>query len=210
MNNPTNSKRYCAVRSCVNNRGTNDPKMHMFKIPKNRDSAEKWLSFLGIDSNMCGFFGYICNQHVKDEYMSKNKCRLKVIASPATVSGRQNGQNDQHIENDIAAITNSFASMTPLDPTLSASSSTIARVENVENECHKCIEKDNRITSLEAEISALKQKLNGANKKISYLKKTKNNLDTAFTDLKKQNVINEEQCKLLEVIYRFFHYSFSV
>lgn len=62
------------------------------------------------------------------------------------------------------------------------------------------MDKDDQIDQLKTQIQTLKNKLQTAQKKVSYLEKVKRNLDTAFSDMKKQNIINEEDCKFLEVI----------
>lgn len=212
--------KYCAVNSCVNFHGTNDTKVHMFRIPKNRDIAEKWLSFLGVEANP---HGYVCNKHIKDEYMNKNKNRLLSKAAPAMFSeevGKNNQissplsttiatigtKSDQNVEKDVIDITESFASLASLspaflEPSTPSTSSTIVGA----NPCEQCMKKDDRIDSLEAEIRLLKHKLQCANKKVSYLKKVRNKLEIAFSDMKKQNIINEDQCKLLEVIDNFLY-----
>lgn len=191
--------------------------MHMFKIPKNRDVAEKWLTFLGIvgiEPNVRSYVGYLCNQHIKDEYMYKEKNRLKPIAAPATFSDNigtfdRNAKTSvsetkscQNVEKDIINITTSFAALAALNPvsSVSSTSSTIAMAKNDKHPCEQCMEKDDQIDKLEAKIRLLKRKLQCANKKVSYLKNVKTNLDKAFSDMKKQKIIDEEQCKLLKVI----------
>lgn len=182
-----NRARYCAVYSCVNNNGTFDPEIHMFKIPKDRDVANKWLAFLGIEPNLCG---YVCNRHFKDEYLYKDRNRLRPIAAPATFSNNIDNRIPRFDVNDVTVAT--LASITPAPSVPPA-------IAKPKNQCEQCMEKDDRIEKLEVEIRSLKDRLQSAQKKISYLTKVRKNLDNAFNELKKQNIINEEQCKLLEV-----------
>lgn len=193
--------KYCGVFDCVHNNGTCDPKVHMFKIPKNRDIAEKWLSFLKIDTKIRG---YVCNAHFNDEYMYKDKNRLKPIAAPATFANNIEKAESKLCQKiakhnndviDVSGITKSFTIVS-----LSPKSSACPITTMTKKTCEECMEKNDRIDKLEAEVRMLKQKLLCSNKKVSYLKKIRNDLDKAFSNMKEQNIIDEEQCKLLEVI----------
>lgn len=144
-----NRAKYCAVVSCVYNRGTYDPKIHMFKIPKDRDLAVKWLSFLGIDSNISGF---ICNQHFKDEYMYKEKNRLKPVAAPAAFANNigkagkaestfcQKAAKHNSSSTEVSDMIESFSAVVSLSHTSSALPNAMAI-----NPCEQCMEKDDRI-----------------------------------------------------------------
>lgn len=230
--------KYCAVNSCANFRGTTGPKQHMFKIPRNREIAEKWLSFLGIQSTAHGF---ICNKHFKDEHMNKAKTRLFPNAAPtiwdvsknigtadrisfplsicttitrAEPELKKSNQNlnidddgtdgtTNHIDlmDTMHTFTPPSSPLSPALPSTTAMADTTKIAKRTEKICSnsQCMAKDVQIDRLQAEIRLLKNKLVKVQRKVSYLQRIKRNLDSAFSDMKKQNIINEERCKLLEV-----------
>lgn len=126
-NKPSKRVKYCAVNSCENFRGTRDAKVHMFKIPKDRELAQKWLSFLGIDSDSFAS-GFVCNKHFKDNCLNKDKTRLLPNVAPTILNLHKNLDND-----NIEAIdTNDIIdSMTRLDPFSSQSSPTSPATEPI-------------------------------------------------------------------------------
>lgn len=73
-----------------------------------------------------------------------------------------------------------------------------------DKKCGACIRKDYVIWEQKETIRDLRKKLKKANDKIWYLENIKRKLDTAFSELKKQNLLNEELCKVLEVRMHFF------
>lgn len=114
---PNQRMKYCAVNSCENFRGTKDAKVHMFKIPKDRELAQKWLSFLGMESDSFAS-GFICNKHFKDNCLNKDKTRLLQNAAPTILNLHKNLDNDNIEANDI------IDSMSRMNPFSSQSSST--------------------------------------------------------------------------------------
>lgn len=66
------------------------------------------------------------------------------------------------------------------------------------------MDKDDKIDQLQAKIRKLEDKLNRTKKRVSYLGKLQQNLKTTLSDMKKQNIIDEDDCKLLEVIHANF------
>lgn len=65
--------------------------------------------------------------------------------------------------------------------------------------CEKCAWKDQKISEKEDHIQRLRKELKNAKNKIYYLENTKRKLTEAFSELKQQQLINEEISKNLEV-----------
>lgn len=123
---PNQRMKYCAVNSSENFRGTKDAKVHMFKIPKNRELAQKWLSFLGIEPDSFAS-GFICNKHFKDNCLNKDKTRLLPNAAPTILNLHKNLDNDniETIETiDTIETVDIIDSMSRMNPFSSQSSPT--------------------------------------------------------------------------------------
>lgn len=121
--------------------------------------------------------------------------------------------NESHCSDGSDQIASPASSSVPFQiasfsSTRSTPSSTIAIVNNQScsnTQCKECVLKDDLIEAKEAQIKKLRSNLIKAQKKVWYLESVKRKLNTAFSELKKQSLVDEELSRNLEVRNLLLH-----
>lgn len=179
----------------------------------------------------------VCFEHFEDDrFKRKNKSELKAgaiptiikpiesiePAAPAVVDFGGNGTESEFVEEIEVAEHVEHMNMVSSDCTFNQTIATIGTIataispistedqSDFNSQCKACIQKDFLINKQSDEIRELRQKLKKANNKIWYLKNTKEKLDTAFSELQKQQLLNEELCNALEVIKQTITYKLII
>lgn len=119
---------------------------------------------------------------------------IEVSTTSASVSSDTN--NDQFSNNAIKSIQSSQA-VEILDSCVTEHISN--RSNHSSTPCKDCVKKNYAIDKQQEEIKQLRRKLREANAKISYLENTRRKLDITISELKQQQLLNEELCNSLEV-----------
>lgn len=159
------------------------------------------------------FNGYVCSEHFKDEcFALKNKSRLKPDAVPMILEkpleqpncSAEVGTNNELGMANMATSPTSPASPSNLARLAPATPATVATTATAcsgssRSQCMECQKKDALIAENETEIKNLKNCLKKLQKKVSYLSTIRRKLDTAFSELKEQSLVDEELCRSLEV-----------
>lgn len=180
------------------------------RVPKNRDIAEKWNIALGFEAKKC-IYGFVCFEHFEsDDFKRNDKTVLEPHAVPKVVTAAQNpsiqeNRNSNTLElNDPDDSISAFqeCSSTSVDDSVDGNNSQIPLI----TQCTQCVkkeylisEKDYIISEKDEEIKELHKKLKKANAKIWYLEKIKRKLDSAFSELKQQKLLDENMYETLEV-----------
>lgn len=199
--------------------------MLLIRFPKNREIAEKWNVALGFEAEKI-IHGLVCVEHFEDDqFKRRNKTELKPHAVPIVTKHIEKIQNDDVLESndaieslvesiEVSATSTSVASDTNNDQSSnnvikSIQSSQAVEIldscvtEHIPNRsstpCKDCVKKNYTINKQQEEIEQLRKKLREANAKISYSEKTRRKLDITISELKKQQLLNEELCNSLEV-----------
>lgn len=189
------------------------------RFPKNHDVAAKWNIALGFDGNKI-LHGFVCFEHFEDDrFKRKNKSELKAdaiptiieLAEPIPTLASATSRSDTVAENSIEP--EFFDEMDGINGCAKQISDclsnevivTIATVPAVRpvpttrSQCQECKKRGYLISKQQDEIRELRMKLKKANAKIYYLDSTKRKLETAFSEMKQEKLINEELSKSLEV-----------
>lgn len=123
-----------------------------------------------------------------------NRSRLRANAVP-TIFGSHLSSSPPSISPTVA-IANSSSQIFLSPPPLS---STVALAGCFSSQCEECLKKDELIQIKDAQIRTLRNKLRKEKKKTWHLEVMKQKLQTAFSELKKQSLIDEELSRALEV-----------
>lgn len=190
----------------------------MFRFPKSREIAEKWNKALGIDSNII-LYGYVCADHFENECFAKqNKTVLKPNAVP-TINVNSQSCSTIATAYDMANDHNYCVLGPPTSPPPEESVQSFDQRESTSSShCNECIIKDELIELKDNQIRTLRNKLLKKQKKVWQLETINKKLNTAFSQLKKQFLINEEQLKFFDVcldnlevfIYFFFRFYVAI
>lgn len=183
------------------------------RFPKDRKISEKWNLFVGVESDKI-LNGRLCFEHFESEcFERKNKSRLRVGAIPTIEMANSNDQiapNSSLVSPTVAIA----SSNDNIDPPSSPMSSIIEKTNSTDQnaihsselsptiaiaQCKECRKKDALINERNIEIQSLHKSLLKAQKRNWYLESIKRKLNTAFSDLKKQSLVDEELSKSLEV-----------
>lgn len=185
------------------------------RFPKNRNVAAEWNAALGIDRNKI-LHGFVCFEHFEeDRFEVKNKSKLKADAiptifdsikpiepMPAVASTSTSSTSDTVAENQIVSeVVDEMETM--LIPNCS-SNEIVATVttnspSHPSSQCQACSKKDHLLREQDYLIKELRKKLKKANTKIWYLENTKLKLKTAFSEMKREQLVTAELCQALEV-----------
>lgn len=208
--------KYCSVDTCKNYYGTLDD-IRMFRFPKNREVAKKWNMSIKIDPEKI-LNGHICSKHFEPScFKYTNKSQLLADAVPTIFEIFQH-QESENIISDIATESNTLHSIIKdqqASSTVSIDEVDVSEIDLLtttyiadattydpkcsQAQCIECQLKDEIIEEKEEQIRNLKASLKRAQKKCWYLETVRVKLDAALKSLKEQTLVDEEQCRTLEV-----------
>lgn len=208
--------KYCSVHTCKNYYGTLDD-IRMFRFPKNREVSKKWNISIGIDPDKI-LNGHICSKHFDPScFKYANKFQLLADAVPTIFEIFQH-QESENIISDIATEFNTLNSLImeqQASSTVSIDDVDVSEIDLLattdeavattydpkcsQAQCNECQLKDEIIEEKEEQIRNLKASLKRAQKKVWYLETVRVKLDAALKSLKEQTLVNQEQCRTLEV-----------
>lgn len=174
------------------------------RFPKDETIAKQWNIAIGIDTNKIAR-GLVCFEHFEDRHFKGKKNKIlnsdavPTIFKTQELADSENGNQSAQIA--IAKTANlayTIAIATP-SSTIATADTTKSAHRQIVSQCIECDSKDRIIDTKDAQIRILRKSLKEAQKKMWYLEKSKNKLNSALSELREKKVVDENLCKSLEV-----------